>query len=88
MDFEQMIAQLDDAAYQRLKRAVEIGKWPDGRVLSNDQREASLQAVIAYEMKSEVATNERTGFVDMAGSSCHSDAEHGEEPTILKWKNG
>lgn len=88
MDFNEMIDQLDEQAYLRLKRAVEIGKWPDGRVLSREQREGSLQAVIAWEMKHDLDTAQRTGYVDTADSSCHADAEHGEEPSILRWKNG
>ena len=34
--------------YERLKQAVELKKWPDGSVLSDEQLEQSLQLVILY----------------------------------------
>jgi len=41
---------------------VEIGRWPTGAKLTPDQRQMSLQAVIAYEMK-HLPAEERTGYV-------------------------
>jgi hypothetical protein len=37
--------------HENLRRAVEVGKWHDGTPLSQQQKEHSLEAVIAYEEK-------------------------------------
>ena len=47
--FEQVIANMPEEVFQRLKTAVEIGKWPDGVVLSPEQKESSLQAVLMWQ---------------------------------------
>ena len=38
MNIEQMLAILDPEIVSRLKTAVEIGKWPNGIVLTTEQR--------------------------------------------------
>lgn len=81
-DFAKLIERLTPEIYQRLKLAVEIGKWPDGRKLSNEQRELSLQAVIAYEIEHDFPQQERTGYVDTGDSACHAD----DAPQPLKWQ--
>lgn len=45
----QMVAIMDEATYLRLRDAAETGKWPDGTVLSSEQREHCLQLVMAYQ---------------------------------------
>ena len=82
---------MDDETYQRLKTAVEIGKWPNGTTLKDEQRQISLQAVIAYELKKGFPEEKRTGFVDTSVSGCDPFADvklqtqyDDEQP--LKWK--
>ena len=91
MDFQRLIANITPEIYASLKRAVEIGRWPDGRRLSDEQRELSLQAVIAWEMQ-HLPETERTGYIDRGskaeGELCDDDHDHAhgedaEQP--LKW---
>jgi len=63
MNIEQMLAVLDADIVARLRTAVEIGKWPNGVVLTKEQRQTSMQAVIAWEHE-HVAATERTGYID------------------------
>lgn len=88
MQFKQLIETITPEIYVNLKTAIEIGKWPDGRSLSNEQRELCLQAVIAYELKN-IPENERTGYIDRGskaeGAVCDDDHDHAEEQPI-KWK--
>lgn len=89
MNFKELIEKLDPEIYKNLKTAVEIGKWPDGRELSQEQRALSLQAIIAFEIEHKFPANERIGFVDTGDSLCHdSDGEFDQsnEPTLLKWR--
>lgn len=86
MSFQELLQSITPEAYQNLKLAVEIGKWPDGRALSAEQRELCLQAVIVYEQKN-LPEQERTGYIDRGskaeGEVCDDDHTH-EQP--LKWK--
>jgi len=67
--FSAMIENITPEIYQSLKLAVEIGKWPDGRKLSQEQKELCLQAVIAWELQN-LPEDERTGY--MGPQECSS----------------
>lgn len=62
MNFEQLLSSIDPAIYQNLKRAIELGKWPDGRTLTKEQRELCLQAVISYEHNN-LPAEKHTGYI-------------------------
>src|SRR5690606_37711830 len=49
MDYQQLLKTLTPDIYENLKRAVELGKWPNGEPLTPEQRETCLQAVIAWD---------------------------------------
>lgn len=63
MTFERMIQQMTPAIYQGLKQAVELRKWPDGRLLSPEQTELCLEAVIRYEHENNVPEEQRVGYL-------------------------
>ena len=84
MDFKTLIQKLDPDIYLRLKKAVEIGKWPDGRLLTEEQKMLSMQALIAYEIEHDFPEQERIGYVNTKGSDCHDDK--GDVMTV-KWTN-
>ena len=67
-DFVQFSQNLSPEVYQNLKRALELGKWPDGKTLSPEHRETCMQAIISYEAL-HVAEEERAGYL---GQTCHS----------------
>ena len=71
MKIEDLIANITPEIYQNLKRAAELGKWTDGSVLSKQQRESSLQAVIAYELEN-LTKEERSGYIKQ---SCKSSSK-------------
>lgn len=51
MEFEQLISSITPEIYERLKRAVELGKWDNGIALTSEQREQCMQAVIIYDQR-------------------------------------
>lgn len=67
--FNEMIQNITTDIYQSLKLAVEIGKWSDGGKLTGEQRELSLQAMIAWEIQN-LPEEERTGY--MGPQECSS----------------
>ncbi|MFM2483573.1 YeaC family protein [Celerinatantimonas yamalensis] len=50
-DIEQLLAMMTPELYQRLATAVEIGRWPDGRVVSTEQRQHALQMTLIYQSR-------------------------------------
>lgn len=76
--FNEMIKNITPDIYQSLKLAVEIGKWPDGGKLTTEQRELSLQAMIAWEIQN-LPEDQRTGY--MGVQECGSKSI--EVPNIL-----
>ncbi|SDT00534.1 DUF1315 family protein [Pseudomonas fuscovaginae UPB0736] len=76
--FSEMIENITPDIYQSLKLAVEIGKWSDGRKLTTEQRELSLQAMIAWETQN-LPEDQRTGY--MGPQECASKSE--SIPNIL-----
>lgn len=70
--FLETIENITPQIYQSLKLAVEIGKWPDGRKLTQEQKELSLQALIAWEIKN-LPEDQRIGY--MGPQECASKSE-------------
>ncbi len=83
MQFEEFIASITPEIYANMKLAVEIGRWPDGRVLSSEERDMTLRAVIAYDHKMQ-AEQDRIGHMDDKCQSQDSDSAN-ETINPLRW---
>ena len=81
MDFQQLLNSITPDIYQKLQKAVEIGKWPDGRSISEKQRSLCMQAIIAYDQRK--PEEQRTGYVPPKTTACTPPPD--EQP--LKWQN-
>lgn len=51
MDVDKLLAAISPEIYQNMLRAVETGRWPDGKQLSDEQRDHTQQMVILYQSK-------------------------------------
>jgi uncharacterized protein YeaC (DUF1315 family) len=74
MDYKAAIEQMTHAQYEALKRAVELGKWPNGEPVSPDQRQNALQAVIAWG-ELHLPPEDRVGFIDRSKKTNQSTAD-------------
>jgi uncharacterized protein YeaC (DUF1315 family) len=77
---EKILAALTPEIVTNFKRAIELGKWPDGRRLTDEQRVTCLQAVILWEGK-HLPEEQRTGYINKEkedGEVC-DDHEHPAE---------
>jgi uncharacterized protein YeaC (DUF1315 family) len=80
--FETLLSTLTPELVAAFRRAIEIGKWPDGRLVTAGQRATCMQAVIAWEHR-HLPETERTGYIDKGekdGQTCDDDHHHDEEP--------
>ena len=84
MDYRQLIDTMTPATYRSLRRAVELGKWPDGKPLTPAQRGEALQAIIAWG-ELHLPPNERVGFIDKGHKAGDSRDEPPETP--LTWRD-
>ncbi len=86
MNPEAVLAALTPEIVDRLRTAVEIGKWPNGDRLTPEQRSTSMQAVLIWEMK-HLPENQRTGYIDKGkkeGEACDTDHHQADEEKPLR----
>lgn len=83
MTFERMIQQMTPSIYASLKQAVALRKWPDGRMLSAEQTELCLEAVMRYEIEHNVPEEQRVGYMGNAGCA----SKKADEEDSIKWVN-
>ncbi len=89
--YKKAISELTPDIYQNLKKAIEIGKWPNGQQLTQEQKENAMQAVIAYELHHNMSDDQRIGYVNVQGSDCHNDdgstkPDNLDQPKPIKWQ--
>ncbi len=63
MNYQELVNQITPELYATFKRSLELGRWPDGREMSTEQREHCLQAIIAYDQL-HTAEEDRVGYID------------------------
>ena len=59
---DELVESLTPDMVNDLKRAIEIGKVPDNRAVSEEQRELMIEATILYDAL-KLPKEERTGFI-------------------------
>ena len=79
MNIDELIASMTPAIYNNMKDALELGRWGDGRAVTPEQKEHSLEALIRYEHLHNVPETERVGYVDMSNKR-KKKADDGEQP--------
>lgn len=60
MNLDQIVNSMTPEIYQRLVTAVELGKWPDGVVLTPEQKENSLQLVMLWQARNNTQAQHMT----------------------------
>ncbi len=63
MKYQDLVEQITPELYSTFRRALELGRWPDGREMTPEQRTHCLDAVIAYDQLHH-PEEERVGFID------------------------
>ena len=58
----ELVESLTPSMVNDLKQAIELGKFPDGQVISNEQKELMIEATILYDAM-KLPQEERTGFI-------------------------
>mgnify|MGYP000291141076 CR=1 FL=1 len=82
MKFEDVAESISPDVYAQFKQAIELGKWPDGRVLSAEQKEICLQAIMLYEAKHQMEESERIGYVDSKKKTEPCGTDKGKDDSV------
>jgi uncharacterized protein len=83
MSYLQLIEIMPPEIYRSLLRSVELGKWPDGKTLTSEQRANAMHAIIAWGER-HLAERDRVGYIEKkqnSGALCDTPRE-----TPLSWK--
>lgn len=77
-NFNDAAAQISPEIHQRFRQALETGKWPDGRLLTAEQKDLCMEAVLIYEAAHNMAESERVGYIDRTKKTapCGTDKSH------------
>lgn len=85
MTLEDLIKNLNPQMHQQIRRAIELGHWPDGRKLSNDDKEICMQALIAYEAE-HLPEDQRIGYIPEDDKGCLPEWLKPAEEQPIKWE--
>ena len=64
MSFDGMVEQMTPTIYESLKQSMQLRKWSDGRVLTQEQVELCMEAVMRYEHDNNVPEESRIGYLE------------------------
>lgn len=60
---QDILGMMTPEIHQKLKSAIELGRWENGEKLSDEQKADCLQAVIAFD-QAYLAPEQRVGYMD------------------------
>ncbi|AMX01611.1 YeaC family protein [Microbulbifer thermotolerans] len=80
MSFEELLNNLNPEIIGSLKRAIELGKWPNGVVLTEEQRKLCVEAVVTWE-RGNLPPEAQVGYVPPKDSPCGDK----DEAQTLQW---
>lgn len=69
MDFNVLVQAMSPETYEKLAEAVATGRWADGNLMTEAQREQSLQLVMAYQ--SQVLKSDELFTIGANGQMVH-----------------
>lgn len=69
---QELMQKMDFEIYENLKTALALGKWEDGKKLTKEQKENTMQLILMFEVENNMDLDKRVGFIEDA---CQSDAE-------------
>ena len=79
--YRDSVEQMDREVYERLVDSLATGRWPDGRALTDAQRQHAIRAVITRG-ELHLPAEARVGFIDKG----HKASEVCDEPEPIAWK--
>lgn len=90
MNIDVLLQAMTPAVYEKIRQAVETGKWLDGNPLTEDQKESCMQAVMLYQAKIQKSTehmtvNEQGEIVHKSKSELRQELKNTPQNTIARF---
>jgi uncharacterized protein YeaC (DUF1315 family) len=85
MNFDELAANMTPDIYSRLRESIELGRWPTGSVLTQEQKSLCLEAVIKYEVAQNMPLEQRTGYI---AESCRSSGAETDTIPVVSLGTG
>ena len=79
--YRDSVQKMDREVYERLVDSLATGRWPDGRALTEKQRQNAMRAVITWG-ELHLPAEARVGFIDKGPKA----SEVCDESEPLAWK--
>ena len=89
MNVDMLVQSMTEETYEKLRLAVETGKWPDGRPLNDEQLSSSMQAVMLYQSKVQASNELFTVGADgevVAKTRQELQEQFSQQPSIARFK--
>ena len=80
--YRESVQQMDRQVYEQLLESLSSGRWPDGRALTETQRQHAMRAVITWG-EIHLSPEERVGFIDKGAKA----GDVSDDPKPLAWKD-
>lgn len=91
-DYESLLQSLTPEMYTAFRQALQLGKWPNGAALTDEQKGLCMEAVIKYEHNNSVPEPDRVGYIDRrkadekaAANKEQLNTGEKEVPDQIKW---
>ncbi|MRI35276.1 DUF1315 domain-containing protein [Endozoicomonas sp. OPT23] len=88
MQFQDLLKQITPEIYSVMKESLELSRWPNGDKITPEQRDNTLQALIAWEHDN-LPEEERIGYMPVSCKSSSKDAASEQkepEATLLRFQ--
>jgi len=83
--FISQVAALTPQLYDNLKEALELGRWPNGERLTDQQKSICMEAIILYDHR-HFPEAERTHYIEKRGCKRDAASMDDQEASPLRWK--
>lgn len=84
---QKVLEKMDFEIYENLKKALALGRWEDGKKLSREQKENTMQLIILFELEKNIDLDKRVGFIeDACQSTKNAHSEQSSASQLLEIK--
>lgn len=73
--FEEAARQLTPELLSRFRQALELGRWPDGRAVTEAQKTLLMETILIAEAARNLPEEQRTGYIDRSRHPRRDDSD-------------
>lgn len=82
---QELMQKMNFEIYEKLKKALALGKWEDGKRLDSKQKENTMQLILMFELEKEIPLDKRVGHIEAGCSNPHQNEANTDQ--VLQFKS-